>query len=233
MNFYLLKLVTKWISFLTLSIMTSFGGQIDKTIEVDNKNLDKNINVSTEIVEYNTLTTYDSSLPSNVSKVVKEGQEGLIFRNNLGEVIYTENAIDKEIIKGSGSYGIYNGITTGYGPDCATCSGRGFVACRTIDKKAFNLINDGVYYNDSEYGEARVMAAALSMFPCGTIIEVESSNLGNFTGIVLDTGYDMRKNYEKGIYHFDVAYKTEKDESIGKATNMSGNVVFNVQRWGW
>ena len=26
---------------------------------------------------------------------------------------------------------------TGYGPDCYTCSGRGYVACRTKDKKNF------------------------------------------------------------------------------------------------
>ena len=88
-------------------------------------------------------------------------------------------------------------------------------------------------YNDDEFGEVRVLAAALSEFPCGTIVEVKSSNLGDFMGIVMDTGYTMREQLKNGIYHFDVAYQTEKDENIRYATNMSGNVEFNVQRWGW
>ena len=77
------------------------------------------------------------------------------------------------------------------------------------------------------------LAAALSKFPCGTIVKIENSRIGDFMGIVLDTGYDMRKHYSQGIYHFDVAYSTEKDEKVSKTTDMSGKVVYNVQRWGW
>lgn len=77
------------------------------------------------------------------------------------------------------------------------------------------------------------MAAATAEFPCGTIVEVDSSNLGKFVGIVMDTGYDMRRHLEEGIYHFDVAFETEKDEDVAKATNMTGTVKFNIQRWGW
>ena len=49
----------------------------------------------------------------------------------------------------------------------------------------------------------------------------------------MDTGYTMREQLKDGIYHFDVAYQTEKDESIKKATDMSGDVIYSVQRWGW
>ena len=156
----------------------------------------------------------------------------MIF-NNDNQTVVLEEKMDEHIEVGTGKYGIYKGVMTGYGPDCSTCSGRGYVSCKTKDKKSFNLINDGVYYEDEEFGKVRVLAAALSEFPCGTIINVESKTLGNFTGIVLDTGYDMRKHLEKGIYHFDVAYTTEKDQLVSKTTDMSGNVIYSVQRWGW
>ena len=52
-------------------------------------------------------------------------------------------------------------------------------------------------------------------------------------GIVLDTGYDMRRFYKMGIYHFDVAYDTEANKMVPYTTNMTGEVVYSVQRWGW
>lgn len=234
MNFYLLQLIGKWIGFITLSLATSMGFNVSETTtEVENQNLSKNINIQAEVVEYKTIKNYDSSIPSNVSKIINKGQEGVVFTDSSSEVVYAGEAVNEEVTQGTGAYGIYKGITTGYGPDCATCSGRGYVSCKTVDKKAYNLIDDGIYYKDSEYGEARVLAAALSVFPCGTIVEVTSSKMGTFIGIVMDTGYSMKKGLEQGIYHFDIAYKTEKDETISQATDKSGNVVFSVQRWGW
>lgn len=233
MNFYLLNLFGKWVSLGILSIMSLLGFKIDEqNIEVKNSNIDKNINVIITVVEYDTIKTYDSSIPNNITKVITEGKDGIIYYNNNEEVIL-EEVINEEILIGTGKNGEYTGVMTGYGPDCSTCSGRGYVACRTEDKESFNLIDDGVYYNDDEYGEVRVLAAALSEFPCGTIIEVKNSNLGDFTGIVMDTGYTMREQLKNGIYHFDVAYETEKNEEIRKVTNMSGDVIYSVQRWGW
>lgn len=148
-------------------------------------------------------------------------------------MVVLETAVDEVVVVGTGKNGQYTGVITGYGPDCKTCSGLGYVYCQTEDNKNFNLINDGIYYDDDEYGEVRVLAAATAEFPCGTIVEVDSSNLGKFVGIVMDTGYDMRRHLEEGIYHFDVAFETEKDEDVAKATNMTGTVKFNIQRWGW
>ena len=210
MNFYLLNLFGKWVSLGILSIMSLFSN----------------------VIEHKTTEIFDSSMPSNITKVIQEGKDGVTYYNGE-ETIILEEVIDEEVVIGTGKNGEYTGVMTGYGPDCSTCSGRGFVSCKTEDKKNFNLINDGIYYNDDEYGEVRVLAAALSEFPCGTIIEVKNSNLGNFTGIVMDTGYTMREQLKDGIYHFDVAYQTEKDESIKKATDMSGDVIYSVQRWGW
>lgn len=233
MNFYLLQLLGKWISFLAVSLASLVGiNTTIEEIEMQDDN-DKNISVLTEIVPYETITTYDSSIPKGKIKTKTQGLNGVIFKDNNGSEIVLQETINEEVVVGTGKYSIYTGVITGYGPDCSTCSGEGYVACRTKDKKDFNLLTDGIYYNDDEYGSVRVLAAALTEFPCGTIIKVNSSTLGEFMGIVLDTGYDMRKHLDLGIYHFDVAYTTEKDEMVLKTTDMSGNVMYDVQRWGW
>lgn len=234
MNFYLLSLFGKWVSLGLLSIVSLFGLEVNETKkEVNNDNINKNVNVVSKVIEYETIKTYDSSIPNNITNVLVDGKNGLVFVDSNNEEIILEEVINEEVVIGTGKYGKYKGVMTGYGPDCSTCSGIGNVSCKTEDKQKFNLIDDGVYYNDDEFGEVRVLAAALSEFPCGTIIEVKSSNLGDFMGIVMDTGYTMREQLKNGVYHFDVAYQTEKDENIRFATNMSGNVEFNVQRWGW
>ena len=233
MNFYLLNLFGKWVSLGILSIMSLFGFTLEEeTTEISNSNINKNVNISSTVIEHETIETFDSSIPSNITKVITEGKDGVIYYNDDGTIVL-EEVVDEEVIIGTGKNGEYTGVMTGYGPDCSTCSGRGYVSCKTEDKKNFNLINDGIYYNDDEFGEVRVLAAALSEFPCGTIIEVKNSNLGDFTGIVMDTGYTMREQLKNGVYHFDVAYETEKNEEIKKATNMSGEVIYSVQRWGW
>lgn len=234
MNLYLLQFIGKWVGFIILSIVTSLGVNVEENrIEIINENVTKNISVFTEVKDYQIIKSYDLSIPNNISKVLIKGEYGLIFKNNNGDIIYEQRVINEEVVQGTGSYGIYNGILTGYGPDCSTCDGNGIVFCKTVDKNEYNLINDGIYYKDSEYGDVRVLAAALSFFPCGTIIEIKNTRLGDFTGIVMDTGYDMKKNLEKGQYHLDIAYETEQDEKIGRATDKSGNAIFSVQRWGW
>jgi len=234
MNFYLLQLVGKWISLITLSILSLFNFEIEqKDYTMVNDNSQKKINVVTTVVEHQTIRQYNNSLPNNVTNVLVEGKDGISFTDESGNEIVLEEPVDEVLEVGSGSYGVYNGIMTAYGPDCYGCSKVGNVACRTKAGNKHSLINDGVYYNDEAYGQVRIMAAALSVFPCGTIIEVKNSNLGDFMGIVLDTGYDMRRHLSEGIYHFDVAFPSESDEQVPKVTNMSGNVIYNVQRWGW
>lgn len=233
MNFYLLELLSKWVCFLVVSLSSLIGIDFSKKEYEIQDNNDRNVSVLTEIIPYNTNITYNSSIPKNATKTVIEGSNGIKFINNDGTEVILQDVVNEEIEIGTGALGVYNGIITGYGPDCATCSGVGNVACKTKNKESFNLLRDGIYYNDDEYGNVRVLAAALVEFPCGTIIKVESKTLGTFMGIVLDTGYDMRKHYDLGIYHFDVAYTTEKDEMVAKTTDMSGNVIYNVQRWGW
>lgn len=205
----------------------------DVSYTVSNSLINLNVAAETQVVKYETIETYDESIPSNLKKTIVNGQDGIFYINKDGGATTIKDVINEQVVVGTGKYGIYKGIMTGYGPDCKSCDGLGYVACNTKDKKAFNIITDGVYYNDEEYGEVRVLAAALKEFPCGTIVEVDSSNLGKFMGIVMDTGYDMRRFYSMGIYHFDVAYDTEDNHMVPYTTNMTGEVVYSVQRWGW
>ena len=73
--------------------------------------------------------------------------------------------------------------------------------------------------------------AALTKFPCGTIIEVKNPNLGTFNAIVLDTGGAMIKAFEQGIIHMDLAFISETSNGIHNST--SSNTTYNVKRWGW
>lgn len=234
MNFYLLQLVGKWISLITISLMSFLGYEItEEDYSITNDNFEKNVPAIAEVVKHDVEKSYNNSLASGITNILSEGKDGLSFVDANGNVIVLSEVENEKVEIGTGKKGVYNGIMTAYGPDCSTCSGRGYVACHTEDKQSFNLIDDGVYYDDTTYGEVRIMAAALSEFPCGTIIKVENSNLGDFIGIVLDTGYDMRKALTNGIYHFDIAFATEKDPDIKKVTNKTGEVIYNVQRWGW
>jgi hypothetical protein len=47
----------------------------------------------------------------------------------------------------------------------------------------------------------------------------------------MDTGYSMRNGLENGIIWFDLAFSSENDPNVPRAT--SYNTKYIVQRWGW
>ena len=114
----------------------------------------------------------------------------------------------------------FNGTLTGYGPDCPGCSG--IVYCRPNP----NVLNGKIYYNDSEYGKLRILAADYSI-PCGSIVKISNFKFvdGNeFYGIVLDRGSAI-----VGLT-MDLLYPSEKDTQI---IGRQKNINFKVLRWGW
>lgn len=127
--------------------------------------------------------------------------------------------------------GIYPGKMVGYGPDCPGCSYHGYVYCKTENKEVFSLKYDGIYYTDDEYGKVRIVAAALSKFPCGTIIQVQEFGELPFTVIVLDTGSTVRNAWKRGIVIMDLAY--EANALAGSDGRTGNNITYEVQRWGW
>lgn len=124
----------------------------------------------------------------------------------------------------------FTGTLTGYGPDCVGCGGR--------TSSGFDLTKS-IYYDDSEYGTIRILAAD-KYFPFYSIIRISNvPGMEPFIAIVLDRGGDVGwyRNSDSGEIMFDsqkgtlfdLAFTTEKDPNILGKTN---NVKFEVLRSG-
>ena len=220
------------ISILTITGLISSGNLIsEKKFEVKNLNQTKNSVALTKVIEYDTVKTYNSKIPTGVTITKEKGHTGLAYVDENNNELVIESPKNAEIEIGTGDEANYVGKMTGYGADCAGCSGSGTLACKTKNGSYYSLTKNGMTYNDDEYGEVRIIAADLDKFPCGTIIKVDNPNLGTFTAIVLDTGGAMQKAWDNGIVHMDLAYVTETDPAIHLTT--SSNVKYSVQRWGF
>ncbi|MGE5456097.1 MAG: hypothetical protein ACM3O4_03230 [Ignavibacteriales bacterium] len=229
MNIYLLQIVAKWFHLLIISVI-SIGGNTIFNYDIKNDNNDKGLNFVNTVVEYNTITKINYKIPYNITNVLVKGEDGLVYQDELGNNLRViKPKVDEVIEQGGGAYGKFNGVLTVYGPDCATCDGKGITWCKTPNNTYHNLINDGIYYEDKDFGKVRILAADQRAFPCGTIIEIKNSEFDSVLGIVMDTGSGMRDAYNAGWTLIDLALETEKDNNI--ATNR--NTIFNVKRWGW
>jgi 3D (Asp-Asp-Asp) domain-containing protein len=240
MNLNLLQLVSKCFTLAAVSLMSLYNtsSYTETEITVENENTIKDIPVVYTITNYDTVVEYNEKIPSNISNVVNEGVVGLTYQQQVeeeteqeSESVVIQQVSDQVIEQGTGNYGIYNGKLVGYGPDCIGCSKEGYTACKTIDNKKFSLVYDGVYYEDSEYGRVRIVAAATQQFPCGTIIEVTKTGVDPFTVIVLDTGSTVKNAWNNGIVLMDLAYS---ENALAGTDGLTGNnITFSVQRWGW
>lgn len=197
------------------------------TIAIADDSFSKTSNISTVPVSYDTNFVYNDDVMFDQRRVITDGSSGYALEDS-GMVIV--EPIDEVIEVGRGAISISYGSTTGYGANCAGCSGN--VACRT-EHGTHNLIRDGIYYNDSKYGNVRIIAADNSLFSCGTIIEVDNGIIDPFMAIVLDTGSAMRNAARSGSVLIDIAFSYENSSGIHDATNRSGNVKFKVYRNGW
>mgnify|MGYP005801809843 FL=1 len=115
-----------------------------------------------------------------------------------------------------GALDSYTGSLTGYGADCALCTGR--LACNGVD------VRDGTdTYIDNTYGEVRIVASS-SNLPCGSIIRFESSRISDepIIAIVLDRGV-LGNNIDLLTPSEDYAYRY-----IGRST-----ITYDVLRIGW
>ena len=231
MNTIIYNLIKNFLSVIVICLtsITSFNLN-QENIQIYNQDNIKSTNINNKIIKYDVIKKYNFKLPYGEEKIITEGQNGIQVLDSNNNYITLQEKIDKVVEIGLGKNGSYNGILTSYGPDCASCDGRGYVSCPKKDGTWFSLINDGIYYNDSEYGDVRVVAADQREFPCGTVLEISNSYLNEpIYGIVLDTGYSMKKAYNNGIIHIALAFKSEKEINI----NTNNDTNFNVKRWGW
>jgi 3D (Asp-Asp-Asp) domain-containing protein len=216
----------RFFAFLFLT-STSFAGMaFSRTIIVSNDSFDKSSTLSVVPISYDVETRYSDDLLYGEEKVVQEGIDGYALESGTVVVEPTNKIIEV----GRGPISISYGSTTGYGANCVGCSGN--VACSTRNG-THNLIRDGIYYNDSKYGNVRIIAADNSLYSCGTIIEIDNGIMDPFMAIVLDTGGAMRSAWSNGNILIDIAFPSEYSNGVNDATNKSGNVKFKVYRNGW
>lgn len=230
MNIFLIQVIGNFVNFLTVTILSLFGMLNSVDTEIKNSDVTKNSYIENQTINYSTVYQYNSKMPSNISRVLVKGEDGIVYVNNYDNTQIVLKEVVNEIVEvGTGAQGMFQGRLTGYGPDCPGCSSVGNVSCRTKEGLNHSLINNGITYIDQEYGEVRILAAATSAFPCGTIIAVDNGILTPFYAIVLDSGYDMRNAWQNGNVWFDLAF--ESQASVKNVSNKTA--LFSVQRWGW
>lgn len=213
------------VSIITISILNT-------GITLKNPIGDMTATIMNEVEAYGTDYVYVENMPSTAQPVVlEEGINGLDYTYNGLDYIHLSDVKNEVVQVGTGAPGNFAGKMTGYGPDCPGCSKVGNVACKTREGTNHSLTYDGIYYNDTIYGQTRILAADNSVFPCGTIVKVNNGNLDEFIGIVLDTGSAMRGAWKEGIVWMDLAFSSQSEARVGGAT--SSNTSYEVQRWGW
>lgn len=234
MNVYLLGLIGKWLSLIMITCISFFNPRVGEKnqINVDNTNKNKNLTVVNQVLPHDIKTVYNATLPSNTTKVVTPGIDGVVYVDETGISKTVQSMVTEVVEVGTGDRSDYLGRLSGYGPDCPGCSKVGNVACHTKNGGKHSLINDGEYYQDDEYGKVRILAAAREKFPCGTIVQVTKPGMESFYGVVLDTGGSMVTAWkENGTVWMDLAYASQAAAKVG---GISGkNIEFSVKRWGW
>ncbi len=229
MIFSIFQTMIRYFVLLFFLLCSLFGITVNSSsIIVSNDNIYNSSNISIVPISYDTDIVYSDDVGYNERKVVTHGSSGYALEDS-GTVLI--EPINEVIEVGRGNFDISYGSTTGYGADCVGCSGN--VSCSTLSGNTHNLIRDGIYYNDSTYGNVRIVAADNSLFSCGTVMEIDNGILEPFMAIVMDTGSAMRNAWRNGDILIDIAFSYESSSDIDDATNRSGNVMFKVYRNGW
>lgn len=230
MNIYMMGLLSKWVSIIPIFLASLFGFSDENKTLIENTNIKKNAMAIAEEIPFTVENKYNENLPKGTENIIIKGQNGIAYIIN-GEKQVIESPINQVTEIGTKENAIYTGKMTGYGADCVGCSGNGTVSCKTKKGSTFSLIKHGNIYNDEEYGNVRILAAALDRFPCGTMIKVTHQSYGTFNAVVLDTGSAMRSAWNNGIVHMDLAFVTQKNNEINLST--TNKAKYEVLRWGW
>lgn len=131
-------------------------------------------------------------------------------------VVNTEEVVEenKTTVSVNSQNEVLIGKMSGYGPDCYGCSG--YLASGVY-------VGDGnVYYNDSEYGQVRIVAGD-KKYKFGTIVRINDSILA----IVLDRGGSIGIGKK---FLFDLLYVTEAEANIN---GISYETKFEILRNGF
>lgn len=193
-----------------------------------------------------------SLITNNIDSTKRGSNDSLLFVSDalVDEVLPVEEEIKEEVVTYAEkimnadldkvmSYeavDTFVGTLTAYGPDCTGCrSGKtstGYRVAEVVDgmvQPAFTLT-----YVDKEYGEVRILAAAHAKFPKGSVIRVSNASYYDnpFIGIVIDTGYTMRKAWKNGNIWMDLLFTSEESNEV-KNFGIDKTVTFEVLRYGY
>lgn len=136
------------------------------------------------------------------------------------EKIKIEETKDDQVLEPTSKSDVvesFTGSMSGYGPDCRGCMG--------YTSSGYNIKNT-IYYQDSAYGQVRILAGD-EHFKIGSIIRVKGSKLNEFIGIVLDRGSAVGIGKK---HLFDLLFSKEQE---AKDYEVSFNVTFEVLRNGF
>lgn len=188
------------------------------------------IQFSNEVIEYNNYFTIDNVVKYVDSDVIDEAlvdEDIKIEETNTEEIVEEvvqpvvsetiDSALPKaeeviEVIQPQNE--VVTGKMSGYGPDCIGCNG--YLA------NGHYVGNGNIYYNDSEYGQVRIVAGD-KKYKFGTIIRINDSMLA----IVLDRGGSIGIGKK---FMFDLLYASEAEAN---SNGVSYNTKFEILRNGF
>lgn len=209
-------------------------GNNDKVTVVYNNNFDKMADRTLFLFEKEQLMT--SHLNENVVVVLEDNTQKeineVIQEDTIIEEISEEPVIDDSLnneISLESAIETYTGILTGYGPDCAGCGNFNTGKVSTASGYHVSNIVDGVIepaftitYNDSQYGEVRIVAADDSI-PFYSIVRITVPGSEPIMTIVLDrgstVGFENCRSDRGCLTNFDLLFASES-EAIGKTQNV-------------
>ncbi len=181
------------------------------------------IKMGLRIVKVIILTFLIILINTTVSNKVYIKSENFNFNVNLGMTATAkkdkeEKPVPVEPVQVSDVLASYSGDLTGYSADCPLCNGT--LAC----KRSYNVYkNNVVTYNDSKYGNVRIVASSKKL-ACGSIIRFNLKSISSepVYAIVLDRGVLNR--------NIDLLMPTESSarKLVGRK-----KISYEVLRFGW
>lgn len=163
-----------------------------------------------------------------------ESSSSILNINAIYSLVPYKDSLVNEVSL-AGEYPILDtfvGTVTAYGPDCVGCIGITSSGYKVAEKENGVFKTITTTYNDSEFGELRILAAANTKFPIGTVMRMSGANIdGYITGIVLDTGSAMRQAWSRGEILIDLMFETENSDEV-YIFGRRRNVTMEILRYG-
>ena len=218
---------------LFLLLMFYSEGNNDRLLTIGNNNFEKMADRTSFLFEKEELMTLqfddnalvvleDNTIEDSLSVSEKEvcEEESNALDMAIGGSLDTQ---EKQVIE------TYTGILTGYGPDCDGCGN--YDTGKVVTASGYHISNivNGIIepaftitYNDSEYGEVRIVAADDDI-PFYSVVRITIPGGEPIIAIVLDrgstVGFDNCRSANGCLTNFDLLYPTEA-ESLGKTQNV-------------